>query len=192
MNTIDIVTVSDKSGACVDRLNSVKKEELEPIDIHNEHSVIADAKAIKMTGEEQTVCVICIEEINGEQSPPCVKFNCGHELHVPCVVRYVIDKLAKNNDLICPVCRYNQCPHNTQTYATMRDHFGIAPPSERNSVYTVTGLELNDYVNATSLNIDRRVNTPVRRIPIVRTTLFTTVLSLIITALLMYAIFGIK
>lgn len=139
MNTTDIVIeITIDVNACADKLYSEKKDEEKEL-VHSEQS-----KAIKMTGEEKNICVICIEEINGEQSP-CAKFNCGHELHAQCALLYVTDRLKHNHDILCPTCRHNECANDTQTYAEMRDHFGIAPPRKKNDAHTMTGLELTTH-----------------------------------------------
>lgn len=114
--------------------------------VHNgckidENPIIADAKSIMMSEEELPICVICIEEIVEEKSQQCAIFNCGHELHVPCAIRYVTDRLEKNLDVICPVCRYIECPCSTQAYAKMRDQFGVPPPRGRNG--TIASFEMS-------------------------------------------------
>lgn len=104
-----------------------------------QYNIIIDAKAFMAAEEDSKDCCICLDPLKGESALKCTSFTCGHELHIPCALEYVKDKLKKNEDLTCPVCRHNQCMNNTNVYADLRKHFGI--PSARNrGVYTVLSL----------------------------------------------------
>ncbi len=82
-------------------------------------------------------CVICLEALDDKT----INYNCGHILHIKCLLNYVKSQLENNQDITCPICRNVECFRGSKRYLDIRHMFGFEDTNEGLNTYPTIGIE---------------------------------------------------
>lgn len=149
-----------------------------------------DSNKLVIAEQESNLCPICLEELQGENTSQTVKFICDHELHTPCAVSYVVDKLKKNKDIECPLCRTVHCCNSTTSYATMLQHFEISPQqSQRNEIIRYID---NRHTSNDSITTDNEMTIRILHFQLILFRCSAVIISVGVCVFLIYVIFAMR
>lgn len=89
--------------------------------------VVQDVHTIINDSDDENACVICLENLDDEQS---IHFHCGHIFHVHCILEWIYSLFEKNADISCPICRSIECHSRSPYYNVMKIAVGYTQPTQ--------------------------------------------------------------
>lgn len=117
-------------------LSSIPKQNVSP-----EVNIIID------DSNDENACVICLENLNDEQS---IRFHCGHIFHIHCILEWIYSLFVRNADISCPICRSIECHSGSQYYNIMKRAIGYNRPIQHNHNIEIQQRRINNSVDISS------------------------------------------